>query len=91
VRFLMAAAAVVTCPCHLPILVAVLSGTALGALLVEHWGWALLALTALFVSSAWAAVHLFSKARSSPEPGKARASAREDVTGRPVNGARRVA
>ncbi len=63
-RYLMATVAMVTCPCHLPILVAVLSGTALGALLVEHWAWAALALTALFVSSAWAAVRLFSKAGS---------------------------
>jgi mercuric ion transport protein len=71
VRYLMAAAAVVTCPCHLPILVAVLSGTARGALLAEHWGWAVLALTALFASSAWASVHLFSKAGSPPEREKA--------------------
>ena len=71
-RYLMAAAAVVTCPCHLPILIAVFSGTALGALLVEHWGWPVLSLTALFVGSMWAAVHLFSKARSSPEREKER-------------------
>ncbi|MBI2455710.1 MAG: mercury resistance protein [candidate division NC10 bacterium] len=67
----MAAVAVVTCPCHLPILIAVLSGTAVGALLLEHWGWAALTLTALFVGSGWAAVRLFSKAGSSPEREKA--------------------
>lgn len=63
-RYLMAAVAVVTCPCHLPILLLVLSGTAVGALLVEHWGWTVLVLTVLFAGSAWAAVRLFSKAGS---------------------------
>jgi mercuric ion transport protein len=41
--------AVLTCPCHLPILAAVLAGTTAGAFLGEHWGVAALALTALFV------------------------------------------
>lgn len=63
-RYLMAAVAVATCPCHLPILIVVLSGTAVGAVLLEHWGWAVLTLTALFVGSAWAAVRLFSKVGS---------------------------
>jgi mercuric ion transport protein len=72
VRYLMAAVAVVTCPCHLPILIAVLSGTALGALLFEHLGWTVLVLTVLFVGSAWAALRLFSKAGSPPAREKAR-------------------
>ncbi|MDO8774234.1 MAG: broad-spectrum mercury transporter MerE [Burkholderiaceae bacterium] len=39
--------AVLTCPCHLPILAAVLAGTTAGAFFGEHWGVAALALTAL--------------------------------------------
>lgn len=41
--------AVLTCPCHLPILAAVLAGTTAGAFLGEHWGVAALALAALFI------------------------------------------
>lgn len=47
--YLWGALAVLTCPCHLPILAAVLAGTTAGAFLGEHWGVAALALTALFV------------------------------------------
>lgn len=49
----MAAIAVLTCPCHLPILLAVLSGTALGALAGAHQGLAAIALTGLFLASTW--------------------------------------
>lgn len=59
----MAAVALVTCPCHLLILVAVLGGTALGAALTEHMGIALAILGVLFIASAWSAVHLFSRER----------------------------
>lgn len=59
----MAAVALVTCPCHIPILVAVLGGTALGAALTEHMGIALAVLGVLFIASAWSAVHLFSRER----------------------------
>jgi len=47
--YLWGALAVLTCPCHLPILAAVLAGTTAGAFFGEHWGIAALALTALFV------------------------------------------
>ncbi|MGY2443937.1 broad-spectrum mercury transporter MerE [Morganella morganii] len=47
--YLWGALAVLTCPCHLPILAAVLAGTTAGAFLGEHWGVAALALTGLFV------------------------------------------
>lgn len=47
--YLWGALAVLTCPCHLPILAAMLAGTTAGAFLGEHWGVAALALTALFV------------------------------------------
>ena len=50
----------VTCPCHLPIWIAVLAGTSAGAFLGEHWGLAALALTGLFVASALAAMRAFS-------------------------------
>lgn len=53
--------AVVTCPCHLPLLLAVLGGTALGAALSEHMMIAIVAFTILFVLSASAALHLFSR------------------------------
>jgi mercuric ion transport protein len=49
--YLWGALAVLTCPCHLPILAAVLAGTAGGAFLGEHWAVAALALTGLFVLS----------------------------------------
>lgn len=41
--------AVLTCPCHLPLLAAVLAGTSVGAFVGDHWGVAALALTGLFV------------------------------------------
>ncbi|HDT0681343.1 broad-spectrum mercury transporter MerE, partial [Klebsiella pneumoniae] len=43
--------AVLTCPCHLPILAIVLAGTTAGAFIGEHWGIAALTLTGLFVLS----------------------------------------
>lgn len=55
-EYLWVTLAAVTCPCHLPILVAVLSGTAFGAFLSNHFGLALLALTVLFFVFAAAAV-----------------------------------
>ncbi|EAA3244559.1 broad-spectrum mercury transporter MerE [Salmonella enterica subsp. enterica serovar Virchow] len=45
------ALAVLTCPCHLPILAIVLAGTTAGAFIGEHWGIAALTLTGLFVLS----------------------------------------
>ena len=65
-RYLMATIAVLTCPCHLPILLAVLGSTALGAVVSEHLGLAAIALTVLIVTSGWAAVSLFGRARREP-------------------------
>ncbi len=45
--------AVITCPCHLLILAAVLSGTALGALLQEHFTLTLVLFSVLFLLSLW--------------------------------------
>lgn len=41
--------AALTCPCHLPVLALLLSGTAAGAFVSEHMGVAVLALAVLFV------------------------------------------
>ena len=49
--YLWGALAVLTCPCHLPILAAVLASTTAGAFIGEHWGIAAVALTGLFVLS----------------------------------------
>jgi mercuric ion transport protein len=60
-RYLMAAIAVLACPCHLPIWLALLSGTALAGVISNHVGLAFAAVTLVFVMSAWAAVRLFSR------------------------------
>ncbi len=49
--YLWGALAVLTCPCHLPILAIVLAGTTAGAFIGEHWGIAALTQTGLFVLS----------------------------------------
>ena len=54
--YLWGALAVLTCPCHLPILAVVLAGTTAGAFIGEHWGIAALTLTGLFVLSTFAAL-----------------------------------
>lgn len=59
--YLLAALAVVSCPCHLPIWIAVFSGTSAGAVLGEHWGLAAVALTGLFVASAAGAMRMFGR------------------------------
>ncbi|ABE44152.1 broad-spectrum mercury transporter MerE [Polaromonas sp. JS666] len=46
--YLWGALAVLTCPCHLPVLAAVLAGTTAGAFIGEHWVVAAIALTGLF-------------------------------------------
>ncbi len=43
--------AALTCPCHLPILAVVLSGTTVGAFIGDHWLVAATALTGLFFLS----------------------------------------
>ena len=49
--YLWGALAVLTWPCHLPILAIVLAGTTAGAFIGEYWGIAALTLTGLFVLS----------------------------------------
>lgn len=49
VGYVLGLLALLTCPCHLPILAVALSGTAAGALLSEHWAAALALMSVLFV------------------------------------------
>lgn len=50
--YLWTGVAVVACPCHLPLLVGALAGTAAGAALASHWLLALGGLAGLFVLAA---------------------------------------
>lgn len=50
--YFVGAIAVLTCPCHLPILILLLSGTAAGMILQENLGLAALLLLPLFLLSA---------------------------------------
>ncbi|MEE9596716.1 MAG: broad-spectrum mercury transporter MerE [Acidiferrobacterales bacterium] len=50
--------AVVTCPCHLPIFALLLSGSAMGVFLSDHFGTALIIFSLLFVFSLAAAVRV---------------------------------
>lgn len=50
-RYLLLGLAFVTCPCHLPLLFAVLAGTGLAGALSQHVGLVLLVLSAVFVAS----------------------------------------
>lgn len=47
--YLLLGLAVITCPCHLPLLLAVLAGTALAGSLSQYFGLAFLGLTVIFV------------------------------------------
>ena len=44
--------AVLVCPCHLPLIIGALAGTAAGALLSAHWVLGLIGLICLFLVSA---------------------------------------
>ncbi len=48
--YLLLGLAFVTCPCHLPFLVAVLAGTGLAGALSQHVGLAFLVVSAMFVT-----------------------------------------
>jgi len=49
--YLLLGLAFVTCPCHLPLLVAVLAGTGLAGALSQHVGLAFVVLSVMFVTS----------------------------------------
>ncbi len=51
--YLLLGLAFVTCPCHLPILLAILAGTGLAGALSEYVGLAFLLLSVVFVASLW--------------------------------------
>jgi mercuric ion transport protein len=51
--YLLLGLAFVTCPCHLPVLLAVLAGTGLAGALSQYVGLAFLVLSVVFVVSLW--------------------------------------
>ena len=55
--------AALTCPCHLPIVLVALSGTAAGALVSQHKGIAVIVLLALFALSLTRALRGFRSPR----------------------------
>lgn len=61
--------AVLTCPCHLPLLAAVLAGTSVGAFVGDHWGVAALALAGLFVLSVTRVLRVFGRRENKRCPG----------------------
>lgn len=51
--------AALTCPCHLPLLAAVLAGTSVGAFIGDHLGVAVVALLGLFLLALTRAIQAF--------------------------------
>lgn len=51
--YIMGAVTFLTCPCHLPILLALLSGTAAGAYMAANWENVILFLLLIFLLSAY--------------------------------------
>ncbi len=79
---LAAALAVIACPCHVPLILALLAGTTFGASLASHTGLLYGAMTALFVG---ALVFLFARTNrtgdaASTAPAQAREEWREACT-----------
>lgn len=62
--YVMGALAFLTCPCHLPILLLVLSGTAAGGYLSQNLGIAFLLLLPVFLLSAFATWRLLDSGRN---------------------------
>ncbi len=63
VAYLLGAVAFLTCPCHLPVMLVLLSGTAAGALMAENIGLSLIVLLVLFIFSASATWRLVARRR----------------------------
>jgi len=59
--YIWGALAVLTCPCHLPLLAVVVAGTSVGAFVGDHWGVAALALTGLFLLSMTRVLRVFGR------------------------------
>lgn len=73
---LAAALAVIACPCHVPLILALLAGTTFGASLASHTGFLYGSMTALFVG---ALVFLFARTnRTGGSASAAPAPAREE-------------
>jgi len=69
-RGLGVALALVICPCHLPLWLGLLAGTALGTYLSAHWGFTVAASTLLFLGGLALALLGFEDRRNAP--GRAR-------------------
>ncbi len=65
--YLMGTIAFLTCPCHLPILLLLLSGTAAGSALAANTGTALFVLLAIFALSAYATWRLLDRGEAARE------------------------
>jgi len=65
--YFMGSLAVLTCPCHLPILLLLLSGTAAGAFLSDNLGLAALVLLPIFVLSGIATWRLLDRGEQTRE------------------------
>ncbi len=49
--YLLLGLALLTCPCHLPVLLAVLAGTGLAGVLSQYWELAIVTLSVVFLAS----------------------------------------
>jgi mercuric ion transport protein len=65
-RYLSVGLAVLTCPCHLPLLLGVLAGTALGGWLSRYTWLVFPAMLGVFVLSLWYSVRAFNRRDVSP-------------------------
>jgi mercuric ion transport protein len=74
--YVMGALALLTCPCHLPILLAILSGTAAGSFLSANLGTAALILLPIFLLSAYSTWRLLDTGGDAEERAKGRSPAR---------------
>jgi len=83
--YLLAGLAVVTCPCHLVIVLPLLSGTVAGAFLSEHIIIASLSLLLVFILSLVGASHIL---RSSPQVGDSTSVAKQTPSSKEWNGCR---
>ena len=85
--YAMAVLALLTCPCHLPILFLLFSGTAAGAFMTEYSGVVLALLAVLFLLSVTAAMRLLQGNETEngqlQAPGQADDARLEHVSARP--------
>ena len=65
--YFMGALTILTCPCHLPILLVLLSGTAAGAFLSANLGMAILILLPVFLICAFSTWRLLDTGKRQPE------------------------